>query len=89
MTLVQRLAIEKLEAKAEELRPRWAWTKPVVEPEYGFMAQYARLQPKPGKLPAELAEERERIEQRLAAIEDVATRFGVSENHVKQRLRPR
>ncbi|MBV8399569.1 MAG: hypothetical protein JOZ17_12630, partial [Acetobacteraceae bacterium] len=68
--LVQRLAIEKLEAKAEELRPRWAWTKAVLDPEYGFMAQYARLQPKPGKLPAELAEERERIEQRLAAIEE-------------------
>ena len=40
--LVRRLAIAKLEAKAAELRSSWAWTKPVLEPEYGFTAQYAR-----------------------------------------------
>jgi ParB family chromosome partitioning protein len=68
--LVQRLAIEKLEAKADELRPQWAWTRAILDPEYGFMAQYARLQPKPGKLPAELAEELDRIEQPLGAIEE-------------------
>jgi ParB family chromosome partitioning protein len=68
--LVRRLAIEKLEAKAEELRPHWAWTKAVLDPEYGMPAQYARVQPKPGKLPPELADELERIEQRLDAIND-------------------
>ena len=41
--LVRRLAIEKLEAKAAELRPQWAWTKAVLDPEYGCMAQYARV----------------------------------------------
>ena len=41
--LVRRLAIEKLEAKAAELRPQWAWTKAVLDLEYGFMAQYARV----------------------------------------------
>jgi hypothetical protein len=41
--LVRRLAIEKLEAKAAELRPQWAWTNAVLELEYGFTAQYARL----------------------------------------------
>jgi ParB family transcriptional regulator, chromosome partitioning protein len=30
--LVQRLAIEKLEAKAEELRPQWAWTRAILVP---------------------------------------------------------
>ncbi|HEV7997314.1 MAG TPA: hypothetical protein VGP52_13765 [Stellaceae bacterium] len=30
--LVRRLAIEKLEAKAEELRPHWAWAKPCSIP---------------------------------------------------------
>jgi ParB family chromosome partitioning protein len=68
--LLRRLALEKLEAKAEELRPHWAWTKAVLDPEYGMLAQYARIQPKPGKLPAELADELERIEQRLGAIND-------------------
>ena len=66
--LVRRLAIEKLEAKAEELRPQWAWTKAVLDLEYGELAPYARVEPKPGKLPPELAEELARIEQRLAAI---------------------
>lgn len=43
----------------------------MIEPEYGMMAQYSRAEPKPGKLPAELAEERERIEDRLAEFENI------------------
>ena len=69
--LVKRLAIEKLEAKAAELRPQWAWTKAVLDLEYGFMAQYARVHPQPAEVPAELAAEIERIEQRLGELEDV------------------
>jgi ParB family transcriptional regulator, chromosome partitioning protein len=69
--LVRRLAIEKLEARAEELRPQWAWTKAALDLEYGELRQYARVEPKPGKLPAELAEELERIDQRLAELEDI------------------
>jgi ParB family chromosome partitioning protein len=69
--LVKRLAIEKLEAKAAELRPQWAWTKAVLDPEYGFMAHYARVRPQPADLPAELAAEIERIEQRLVELEEV------------------
>ena len=69
--LVRRLAIEKLEARAEELRPQWAWTKPVLDLDYGELHQYATVEPKPGKLPAELSEERERIEQRLGELEDI------------------
>ena len=69
--LVHRLALEKLEAKAAELRPQWAWTKAILDPEYGFMAQYARLRPKPGNVPAELAEEIERIDRRLAELQNI------------------
>jgi ParB family transcriptional regulator, chromosome partitioning protein len=69
--LVKRLAIEKLEAKAAELRPQWAWTKAVLDLEYGFMAQYARVRPQPAEVPAELAAEIARIEQRLGELEDV------------------
>src|SRR6266404_7405335 len=69
--LVRRLAIEKLEKKAEELRPQWAWTKPVLDPEYGFMAQYARVRPQPAEIPANIAAEIERIEQRLGELEEL------------------
>ena len=70
--LVRRLAIEKLEARAEQLRPSWAWTKAVLEPEYGFTAQYARVRPQPAELPPEIAGEIERIEQRPAVLEETA-----------------
>jgi ParB family chromosome partitioning protein len=69
--LVRRLAIEKLEARAEELRPQWAWTKAVLDPEYRLLAQYARLRPQPAEVPAELAEEIDRIERRLGELEEV------------------
>ena len=68
--LVRRLAIEKLEAKAAELRPQWAWTTAVLDPEYRMLAQYERIEPRPAKIPAELAAEIERIEQRLREIEE-------------------
>ncbi len=70
--LVQRLAIEKLEAKAEQLRPAWAWTKAVLDPDYGFAAQYERVHPAPAGLPPEIADELERIEQRFGEIEELA-----------------
>ena len=69
--LVHRLAIEKLETKATELRPQWAWTKAVLDLEYGFMAQYARVRPQPAEVPADLVAEIERIEQRLGELEEI------------------
>ena len=69
--LVRRLAIEKLEAKAAELRPRWAWTRAVLDLEYGELVQYGRVRPRPAEIPADLAAEIERIEQRLGELEDV------------------
>jgi ParB family chromosome partitioning protein len=70
--LVKRLAIEKLQAKAAELRPQWAWTKAVLDLEYGFMAQYVRLRPLPVDAPPEIAAEIERIEQRLGELEELS-----------------
>jgi ParB family transcriptional regulator, chromosome partitioning protein len=70
--LARRLAIEKLEAKAAALRPQWAWTKAVLDPDYHFLAQYGRVHPRPAEVPAELAAEIERIEQRLGVLEEIA-----------------
>ena len=70
--LVRRLAIEKLEKKAAELRQQWAWTKAVLDPEYGSIAQYGRVRPQPAELPPEIAAEIESIEQRLGELEETA-----------------
>ena len=50
--LVNRLAIEKLEQKAEELRADWAWAKAVLDPDYGFLSHYRRIEPQPAEYPA-------------------------------------
>ncbi len=68
--LVRRLATEKLEAKAAELRAEWAWAKAVLDPDYRFTAQFGRVEPQPAELPPEIAAEIEQIEQRLAAFEE-------------------
>ena len=68
--LVHRLAIEKLGAKAEELRPQWKWTKAVLDLDYATLHEYTHLRPKPADVPADLAEELESIESRLTGFED-------------------
>jgi len=70
--LVRRLALEKLEQKAAELRSSWAWTRAMLDPEYDFTAQYHRIRPHPAELPPEIAGEIERIEQRLAELEEIS-----------------
>ena len=67
--LVRRLAFAKLEAKAEELRSRWAWAKAMLDPDYGFTAEYARLRPRPAEFPPAVAAELQTIEERLAKLE--------------------
>src|SRR5215217_4869401 len=66
--LVNRLAIEKLEQKAGELRADWAWAKAVLDPDYGFLSQYRRIEPQPAEYPPEIAAELDRIEARLEEL---------------------
>ena len=68
--LVRRLALEKLEQKAVELRSSWAWARTMLEPAYDFTSQYRRVRPQPVELPAEVAGEIERIEQRLGELQE-------------------
>lgn len=69
--LVQRLALEKLEAKAADLRADWAWAKVELDPDYGFLAQYDRVEPE-DEFPPEVSAELERIETRLRQIEELS-----------------
>ena len=69
--LVRRLAIEKLEAKAAELRPQWAWTRAVLDLEYSAFAQYSRVHPQPAEVPADVGAEIERIEQRFHEFDKI------------------
>ena len=68
--LVRRLAIEKLEQKAIELRSSWAWTRAMLDPAYDFTAQYHRIRPQPAELPPEIVEEIERTEELLAELQE-------------------
>jgi hypothetical protein len=70
--LVRRLALEKLEQKAAELRSSWAWTRAMLDPAYDFSAQYRRVRPQPAELPCEITGEIERIEQRLAELDEIS-----------------
>jgi ParB family transcriptional regulator, chromosome partitioning protein len=70
--LVRRLAFAKLEAKAEELRPSWAWAKAMLDPDYGFTAEYTRIPPKAAEFPPAVAAELRDIEDRLAALEGLS-----------------
>ena len=67
--LVRRLALEKLEEKARELRPHWAWVRPMLDPAYGFTAEYAHIRPQAAEFPPAVAAELQDIEDRLAALE--------------------
>ena len=58
--LLRKLALERLEAAAEELRTRWSWAEARVEVEWSDTARFAQIRPKPGE-PTEA--ERKEIEQ--------------------------
>jgi ParB family chromosome partitioning protein len=66
--LVHKLALQKLETKARELEATWKWAKPMLEPDYGFVAEFARVHPRPISVPAEVTEELERLNQRAAEL---------------------
>jgi ParB family chromosome partitioning protein len=71
--LVHKLALRTLEAKARELEATWKWAKPMLEPDYGFTAEFARVYPQPIDVPPEVTEELERLDQRedeLMSVEE-------------------
>ena len=55
--LLRKLALDRLEAAAEELRTKWAWAEARVEVEWSDTARFARIRPKPGEPTADEAKE--------------------------------
>ncbi len=47
--LLRKLALERLEAAAEELRTKWSWAEARVEVEWSDTARFAQIRPKPGE----------------------------------------
>ncbi len=64
--LLRKLALERLEAAAEELRTKWSWAEARVEVEWTDTAKFARIRPTPGE-PTEA--EKQEIEQLTARRE--------------------
>ena len=69
--LVRQLALQKLEAKARELEATWKWAKPMLEPDYGFAAEFARVHPRPMSVPTEVTEELKRLNERATELMDL------------------
>ena len=73
--LLRKLALERLETAAEELRTKWSWAEARVEVEWSDTARFARIRPKPGEPTADETKEVEQLTVRrdeLTQLEDDA-----------------
>lgn len=68
--LAERLAMEKLQAKAEELKTEWKWAEVMLSIAYDTFREYGRVYPETS-LPADLAAEQETIEARLEEMDEI------------------
>ena len=62
--LLRKLALEKLEATAQELRPEWSWVEPRIEVDWSDTARYAQIRPKPAEPTDDETEEAKRLTAR-------------------------
>ena len=73
--LLRKLALERLETAAEELRTKWSWAEARIEVEWSDTARFARIRPKPGEPTADETKEVEQLTVRrdeLTEMEDDA-----------------
>ena len=73
--LLRKLALERLETAAEELRTKWSWAEARVEVEWSDTARFARIRPKPGEPTADETKEVEQLTVRrdeLTELDDDA-----------------
>ena len=69
--LLRKLALERLETAAEELRTKWTWAEARVEVEWSDTARFARIRPKPGKPTEAEAKEVEQLSARRQALTEL------------------
>ncbi len=69
--LLRKLALDRLETAAEELRTKWSWAEARVEVEWSDTARFARIRPKPGEPTADEAKEVERMSARRQALTEL------------------
>ena len=62
--LLQKLAMAKLQAAADELATRWKWATPMIEAGWDDTASYGRVEPQPGTPTDEERAEIEKLETR-------------------------
>jgi len=68
--IVHRLAAEKLNAAAEQVRAEgWAWVEVSEERDYNAISECSRIKPKPLNAPKKLVDKRENNQAELIAIE--------------------
>ena len=66
--LLEKLAMEKLQAAANELATRWKWAVPMVEVAWDDTASYGRIEPQPGTPTGEERAEIQKLETRYDEI---------------------
>ncbi|MCO5067062.1 MAG: ParB/RepB/Spo0J family partition protein [Rhizobiaceae bacterium] len=69
--LAERLAMEKLQAKADELKAEWKWADVMLSIPYDAFRSYGRVYPEPLPLSDDLAAEQEKIHSRIRELDEV------------------
>ncbi len=69
--LLRKLALERLEAAAEELRTKWSWAEPRLEVEWSDTARFAQIRPKPGERTEAESKEIEQLNARREALNEL------------------
>ena len=69
--LLEKLAMAKLQASADELATRWKWATPMIEVEWSDTARYGRIEPQPAERTPEEQAEIANLEARQAELAEL------------------
>ena len=69
--LLDKLALERLQAAADDLAREWKWAEPRLEIEWSDTARFGRVQPVPGEATPEETAESERLQARQEELSNM------------------